>query len=96
MVNEGDTVAITFRNTLSQLLYHSLARPARACRPRRQPTRPVTAPNSERVYTFTLPIGSAGTYWYHTHAHGYAAEQAFRGLAGSLIVKAKRPLGAFA
>ncbi|MBS1175082.1 MAG: bilirubin oxidase [Burkholderiaceae bacterium] len=88
VVNEGDTVAITFRNTLSQpstIHWHGLPVPPEQDG---NPHDPV-APNAERVYTFTLPIGSAGTYWYHTHAHGYAAEQAFRGLAGSLIVKAK-------
>ena len=88
VVNEGDTVAITFKNTLPQpstIHWHGLPVPADQDG---NPHDPV-APNSERVYTFTLPIGSAGTYWYHTHAHGYAAEQAFRGLAGSLIVKAK-------
>lgn len=88
VVNEGDTVEITFKNTLSQpstIHWHGLPVPADQDG---NPHDPV-APNSERVYTFTLPIGSAGTYWYHTHTHGYAAEQAFRGLAGSLIVKAK-------
>ena len=88
VANEGDTVIITFKNTLSQpstIHWHGLAVPPDQDG---NPHDPV-APNAERVYTFTLPIGSAGTYWYHTHAHGYAAEQAFRGLAGSFIIKAK-------
>ena len=88
VVNEGDSVEITFKNTLSQpstIHWHGLPVPADQDG---SPQDPV-APNAERVYAFTLPIGSAGTYWYHTHAHGYSAEQACRGLAGSLIVKAK-------
>ena len=88
VVNEGDAVEITFRNSLSQpstIHWHGLPVPSEQDG---NPHDPV-APNSERVYSFTLPMGSAGTYWYHTHAHGDSAEQAFRGLAGSLIVKAK-------
>lgn len=88
VVNEGDTVEITLHNTLSQattIHWHGLPVPPE------QDGNPhdAVAPNQSRTYKFSLPEGSAGTYWYHTHAHGFAAEQAFRGLAGSFIVKAK-------
>ncbi len=86
-VNEGDRVEISFKNTLKQpttIHWHGL--PV-APEQDGNPHDPVQ-PGQSHTYAFTLPIGSAGTYWYHTHAHGLAAEQAFRGLAGSFVVKA--------
>ena len=47
----------------------------------------VIAAGEERKYSFTLPHGSAGTYWYHPHRHGQVAEQLFAGLAGAILVK---------
>jgi suppressor of ftsI len=44
-------------------------------------------PGAMRVYEFDLPAGSAGTYWYHPHAHGTTAEQVSRGLAAPFIVR---------
>ena len=41
------------------------------------------------LYEFTLPVGSAGTYWYHPHPHEFTAEQVFRGMAGLLIVRSR-------
>lgn len=43
-------------------------------------------PGESVMYEFTLPPGSAGTYWYHPHMHGKVATQLFAGLAGPLIV----------
>ena len=62
-----------------------------ACRCRRpgwQSDGPV-APGASRTYEFTLPVGSAGTYWYHPHPHEMTAEQVFRGMAGLLIVRSR-------
>ena len=42
-----------------------------------------------RLYEFTLPVGSAGTYWYHPHPHELTAEQVFRGMAGLFIVRSR-------
>lgn len=86
-VREGDTVEIRFVNRLSQpstLHWHGLPVPPD------QDGNPheMVAPGASRVYRFTLPPGSAGTYWYHPHPHGHTSEQAFRGLAGALIVRA--------
>ena len=36
-----------------------------------------------------MPVGSAGTYWYHPHPHELTAEQVFRGMAGLLIVRSR-------
>ena len=85
---EGDTVEINFINSLSQpstIHWHGLPVPPD------QDGNPhdAVAPGESRLYRFTLPKGSAGTYWYHPHPHGYVSEQVFRGLAGSFIVKAK-------
>jgi suppressor of ftsI len=88
VVNEGDYVEIHFTNTLKQpttIHWHGLPVPPDQDG---NPHDPVN-PGQSRIYRFTLPQGCAGTYWYHTHAHGFSAEQAFRGLAGSFIVKAK-------
>lgn len=87
-VYEGDTVEIVFENQLSQpstVHWHGLPVPSE------EDGNPVdiVAPGEKRTYRFTLPEGSAGTYWYHPHPHHYTAEQAFRGLAGPFIVRAK-------
>lgn len=86
-VHEGDTLEIRFINQLSQattIHWHGLPVPPDQDG---NPHDPV-APGQERLYRFTLPKGSAGTYWYHPHPHGHTPEQVFRGLAGALIVRA--------
>ncbi|WP_347254207.1 multicopper oxidase family protein [Leminorella grimontii] len=88
-VFEGDTVEITFKNELPQpttLHWHGLpVPPDQDGNPQDE-----VAPGASRTYRFTLPQGSAGTYWYHPHGHNTVAEQAFRGLAGAFIVKPKQ------
>ncbi|WP_322105297.1 multicopper oxidase family protein [Paraburkholderia sp. J41] len=86
-VREGDTVEITFANRLAQpstIHWHGLPVPPD------QDGNPsnMVAPGEQRVYRFTLPAGSAGTYWYHPHPHMLSAEQVFRGLAGPIVVRA--------
>ena len=44
-------------------------------------------PGGARIYTYEIPVGSAGTYWYHPHAHQTTALQVARGLAAPLIVR---------
>ena len=85
---EGDTVEILFVNRLPQpstIHWHGLPVPPE------QDGNPqdAVAPGGQRVYKFTLPKGCAGTYWYHPHPHGLTAEQVYRGLAGTFIVRAK-------
>lgn len=87
-VMEGDTVEINFENRLPQATtvhWHGLPVPAEQDG---NPHDPV-APGDKRLYRFTLPLGSAGTYWYHPHPHGSTPEQVYRGLAGVFIVRAK-------
>lgn len=86
-VHEGDTVEIRFVNNLPQpstVHWHGLPVPPDQDG---NPSNPV-APGAERIYRFTLPAGSAGTYWYHPHPHRMTAEQVFRGLAGPIVVRA--------
>jgi bilirubin oxidase len=85
-VFEGDTVRIRLENQLSQettVHWHGLPVPPDQDG---NPMDPV-APGASRLYEFTLPVGSAGTYWYHPHPHELTAEQVFRGMAGLLIVR---------
>lgn len=44
-------------------------------------------PGASRIYEFDVPVGAAGTYWYHPHAHQTVAQQVAHGLAGPLIVR---------
>ncbi|SME97857.1 multicopper oxidase family protein [Pseudogulbenkiania subflava] len=83
---EGDTVEIAFTNRLAQpttIHWHGMPVPAEQDG---NPHDPVP-PGAERRYRFTLPKGSAGTYWYHPHPHGYTGQQAYMGLAGTFIVR---------
>ena len=86
-VREGDRVRITLRNRLAldtTVHWHGLPVPADQDG---SPMDPV-APGAARVYEFDIPAGTAGTYWYHPHAHGTTAEQVSRGLAAPFIVRA--------
>lgn len=85
---EGDTVRIRLENRLSQeTTVHWHGQPV----PPDQDGSPMdpVAPGASRTYEFTLPLGSAGTYWYHPHPHGHTAEQVFRGMAGMFIVRSR-------
>ncbi len=87
-VQEGDTVEIRLINKLPQpttIHWHGLPIPPEQDG---NPMDPIL-PGKELIYRFTLPEGSAGTYWYHPHPHEYTAEQVFRGLAAPFIVRAK-------
>ncbi|MEQ8814468.1 MAG: multicopper oxidase family protein [Thalassobaculum sp.] len=86
---EGDRVRIDFRNGIpdqpSTIHWHGMQVPAD------QDGNPqdIVASGSGRFYEFTLPEGSAGSYWYHPHPHGLTAEQFYRGLNGVFLVKPK-------
>lgn len=63
-VREGDRVEIRFVNRLAQpttIHWHGLPVPPDQDG---NPANPI-APGAAHVYRFTLPKGSAGTYWYH-------------------------------
>jgi bilirubin oxidase len=93
-LREGQRVTIDFANRLgldSTIHWHGLAVPADQDG---SPMDPV-APGANRLYTFEVPVGSAGTYWYHPHAHQTTTLQVGHGLAAPLIVRsADDPLGA--
>ena len=44
------------------------------------------APGAKYDYDFTVR-NRGGTYWYHTHAHGLTAKQAYNGLASFFLVE---------
>jgi len=86
-VVEGDRVVIQFRNNLpeaSNIHWHGLQVPPD------QDGMPMdlVPPGGSRVYAFTVPRGTAGTYWYHPHPHGSTTKQVAMGLAGALRVRA--------
>ena len=86
---EGDHVAISFANRIpgevSTIHWHGMSVPADQDG---NPLDPVGS-GSDRTYSFALPEGSAGSYWYHPHPHGLTAKQVYLGLAGPFIVKPK-------
>lgn len=87
-VTEGDTVEITLVNRLTQpttIHWHGLPVPPD------QDGNPhdAVAPGQSHTYRFVLPVGCAGSYWYHPHPHLLAAEQVYHGLAGGFIVRAR-------
>ncbi|TDR77830.1 multicopper oxidase family protein [Paludibacterium purpuratum] len=88
-VTEGDNVEITLVNQLTQpttIHWHGLPVPPG------QDGNPhdAVAPGQSHTYRFTLPVGCAGSYWYHPHPHLLAAEQVYRGMAGGFIVRARQ------
>lgn len=87
VAREGDLVRITLVNEIpgqeSTIHWHGMPVPANQDG---NPMDPVRSGES-RTYEFRLPVGSAGSYWYHPHPHKFTAEQVYRGLAGAFIVK---------
>ena len=87
-MREGDQVRVAFTNSLPEetnLHFHGLRVPmtqANSETPFRR-----AAPGETILYEFPIPAGSAGTHWYHPHAHGMVAPHLFRGLAGAIIVE---------
>jgi FtsP/CotA-like multicopper oxidase with cupredoxin domain len=85
-VREGDRVIVRFRNDLPEsttVHWHGIHLPFDADG---SPFHPV-APGEDFVYDFTVPAGSAGTYWYHPHPHHHTGAQVARGLYGGIIVR---------
>jgi len=91
-LREGDLVTVHFTNKLAQpstIHWHGLHLPAT------HDGSPLHAvpPGKSRDYVFRIPLGSAGTYWYHPHPDMTTTEQVSRGLYGALIIRpAKDPL----
>jgi bilirubin oxidase len=91
-LREGDFVTVHFHNKLAQqttVHWHGLHLPAV------QDGSPLNAvlPGKSRDYVFRIPLGSAGTYWYHPHPDMTTTEQVSKGLYGALIIRpAKDPL----
>ena len=86
-VREGDRVIIHFRNDLPEettVHWHGLHIPWSADG---SPFHPVAAGESFN-FEYTIPEGSAGTYWYHPHPHHRTAPQVAKGLYGAIIVRA--------
>jgi FtsP/CotA-like multicopper oxidase with cupredoxin domain len=86
-LNEGDRVIVHFQNNLPEpttIHWHGIHLPASQDG---SPFDPVAA-GGKRDYTFTIPRGSAGTYWYHPHLHHRTGYQIAKGLVGAIIVRA--------
>src|SRR6478735_5768285 len=93
-VHEGDHVIIHFHNDLPEpttIHWHGLHIPAAMDG---SPLRPIGA-GKRYDYVFTIPRGSAGTYWYHPHPDVRTGYQMAMGLFGAIIVRdPKDPLPA--
>jgi bilirubin oxidase len=78
---------VHFRNDLAEpttVHWHGIHLPASQDG---SPFDPVPA-GGRRDYTFTIPRGTAGTYWYHPHLHHRTGYQIAMGLVGAIVVRA--------
>ncbi|SMD25620.1 multicopper oxidase family protein [Kibdelosporangium aridum] len=83
-VREGDRVQLAFRNGLdapTSLHIHGLPLSPAVDAPLTH-----LKPGESDHRDFTIPPGTAGTYWYHPHAHGDVERQLLMGLAGPIVV----------
>ena len=91
-LREGDFVTVHFTNKLAQpttVHWHGLHLPAGSDG---SPLN-IVLPGRSKDYVFRIPLGSAGTFWYHPHPDMTTTEQVSRGLYGALIIRpAKDPL----
>ena len=86
VANEGDHVIIHFRNNLPEATtvhWHGLHIPADQDGSPLYPVKPGTAYD----YVFTIPYGTAGTYWYHPHPHQHTGYQVAEGLYGAILIR---------
>ena len=86
-VIEGERVIIHFQNNLAEpstIHWHGIHLPANQDG---SPFDPVPA-GGRRDYVFTIPRGTAGTYWYHPHLHHRTGHQIAMGLVGAIVVRA--------
>ena len=86
-LTEGDRVIVHFQNNISEettVHWHGIHLPASQDGSVFDPV----PPGGKRDYTFTIPKGSAGTYWYHPHLHHRTGYQIAKGLVGAIIVRA--------
>ena len=84
---EGDRVIIHFHNSLPEpttVHWHGLHIPADQDG---SPLYPI-APGESHDYVFTIPHGTAGTYWYHPHPHQRTGYQVAEGLYGAIVIRA--------
>jgi bilirubin oxidase len=87
-VREGDRVVIHFRNALPEpttIHWHGLHIPARMDG---SPLSPIPA-GGRFDYAFTIPLGTAGTYWDHPHPDARSGYQIAMGLFGAIVVRAR-------
>jgi FtsP/CotA-like multicopper oxidase with cupredoxin domain len=83
---EGDRVTVRFKNELPEpttVHWHGLSLPVDSDG---SPLDPVL-PGEEKLYTFTVSAGSAGTYWYHPHPHHETTSQVTKGLYGAVVIR---------
>jgi FtsP/CotA-like multicopper oxidase with cupredoxin domain len=88
-VHEGDRVIVHFTNRLPEatsIHWHGLHIPADMDG---SPMNPVK-PGATFTYMFAIPVGSAGTYWYHPHPDFRTGFQVAKGLVGAFIVRPGR------
>ena len=92
-VAPGDTVRVTMTNGLqapTNLHTHGLH-----VSPEGNSDNPFVSiePGASFDYEFVLPDDHPpGTYWYHPHPHGHAADQVAAGLYGAIVVEEREPL----
>jgi FtsP/CotA-like multicopper oxidase with cupredoxin domain len=83
-LQKGQQVRIYLKNNLpaqSILHWHGLHVPSK------MDGNPMYAINHGETYVYEFEIlNRAGTYWYHSHAHGVTAKQVYSGMAGFFIV----------
>lgn len=85
-VREGDRVIVHVRNELPEqttVHWHGLHIPWHTDG---SPFHPIP-PGGQADFEFTIPAGTAGTYWYHPHPHHMTRDQVAKGLFGAIIVR---------
>ena len=83
-MRKGQKIRVHFRNQLPEqsiVHWHGMMVPDL------MDGHPRTAIDPGQTYTYEYEVQNrAGTYWFHPHPHGLTGGQAYRGLAGLMIV----------
>jgi FtsP/CotA-like multicopper oxidase with cupredoxin domain len=88
VVRPGDLLRVRLVNELDQ--HTNLHTHGLHVSPRGNSDNPLVRVAPGEVFDYAIQLPSdhpVGTFWYHPHHHGTAADQVFSGLAGALIVR---------
>lgn len=93
LANPGDVITVNFTNRLGETT--NLHTHGFHVSPEGNSDNVMLEIKDGETFTYEYTLASdhpTGTFWYHPHHHGFAADQVFAGLYGAIIIEEKQPI----